>query len=224
MKKILYIFIFLIWIFSGVFVYSQTPTITTFDQKSIDAFKEKVASQVAQLQKKNNQAIVGKIIEINDSLIKIADNKEIFEIKLDETITKYYKITGNSQKEIKKSDLEKNDYIIVSGIINDKDVIANSIFVDQPYLVESGKIIEVDKENYNVKVLSSDKTIYTLSIENTTKQQILNIKTLDIERAGFSKMIIGDVIHFTAKIKGDEKDNTYSLEKTLIIPQEYFMK
>ncbi|MGB9883484.1 MAG: hypothetical protein ACPLRN_03165, partial [Microgenomates group bacterium] len=178
-----------------------------------------------QLKKKNNRAVAGKIIETNDSLIKIKnDNNEIFEIKPDETITKYYQIIDNNQKSIKKTDLKKDDYIIVSGIINDKTIMPNSIFVDQPYLVESGKIVEIDKENYDLKVLAADKTVYTISIENTTKQQILNIKNLEIERSGFSKIIIGDFIHFTAKIKGDEKDNTYSAEKTLIIPQEFFMK
>ncbi len=231
MKKIIIVAILFYWFFPGAFVLSQTitskitPSVGSVDQKSIEIFKEKVANQVEQLRKKNNRVISGKIIDINDSLIKInTKGNEIFEIKPDETITKYYQITSNNQKSIKKTDLKKDYYIIISGIINDDKVMPNYIFVDQPYLVESGKIIEVDKENYSIKVLAVDKTVYTINIESVTKQQIINIKNLEIERAGFSKIIIGDFIHFTAKIKGDELDNTYSAEKILIIPQEYFMK
>jgi len=70
----------------------------------------------------------------------------------------------------------------------------------------------------------ADKTVYTLSIETSTKQQIVNIKTLETERIGFSKIKEGDSIHFVVKVNGDEKNNEYSTEKILIVPQEYFMK
>ncbi|MCS6956363.1 MAG: hypothetical protein NZM02_00750 [Patescibacteria group bacterium] len=202
---------------------SPVLTITSTDKKAIDNLKEKVASKVQEIMKKNNKAIVGKAFEISDKLIKIKDkNNQNFEVKIDETLTKFYKISGSSQKEIKISDIEKNDYLIVSGVVNDKTIDANTIFLDQPFLVESGKVIEIDKQNYILKVMSSDKTIYNLNIETSTKQQILNIKTFQIEKGGFSKIIVGDMIHFVCEIKGDEKDNTYDAKKTLVIPQEYF--
>ncbi|GIW65001.1 MAG: hypothetical protein KatS3mg092_0934 [Patescibacteria group bacterium] len=236
MKKILTIILILIsFSFLAFFSYGQTITpeasstpkisITNQDQKAIENLKEKVANKVQEIIKKNNKAIVGRVTSISDNLIKIksVDNKE-YEIKIDSTLTKFYKISGVNQKEIKIDDIAKNDYLIVSGIINDKTVDANAVFIDQPFLVESGKVIEVNKENYTVKVITSDKTVYTLSFETFTKQYILNIKTLDIEKSGFSKMIVGDRIHFIAEIKGNEKDNTYEAAKTLLIPQEYFIK
>lgn len=236
MKKILAIILILIsFSFLAFFSYGQTITpeasstpkisITNQDQKAIENLKEKVANKVQEIIKKNNKAIVGRVISISDNLIKIksVDNKE-YEIKIDSTLTKFYKISGVNQKEIKIDDIAKDDYLIVSGIINDKTVDANAIFIDQPFLLESGKIIQVDKENYTIKVITSDKTVYTLSFETFTKQYILNIKTLEIEKSGFSKIIVGDRIHFVAEIKGDEKDNTYEATKTLLIPQEYFIK
>ncbi|MCX7956091.1 MAG: hypothetical protein N2593_03260 [Patescibacteria group bacterium] len=232
MKKILLLF-FIFLLLGGGYIFAQNSTrissaspvltITSTDQKTIDNLKEKVANKVQELMKKNNKAIAGRVFEISDKNIKIKDNfNQNFEIKIDDSLTKFYKILGSSQKEIEKNNIKKNDYLIVSGVVNDKIVDANAIFLDQPFLVDSGKVIEIDKQNYILKIMSSDKTIYNLSIETSTKQQILNIKSLEIEKTGFSKIIIGDIIHFVCEIKGNEKENTYEAKKILIIPQEYF--
>ena len=45
-----------------------------------------------------------------------------------------------------------------------------------------------------------------------------------MERIGFSKIKEGDSVHFVFKISGDEKNNEYSADKILVIPQEYFIK
>lgn len=234
MKKIFlyfYIFVFLIFILNKI-VFSQTASSssetktssTSADSKAVKNLKEKIANKVAEIRKNNSRAVAGRVFNITSDILKIKkiDNEE-YEIKLDEALTKYYKISGANQKEIKKEDIKKDDYLISIGLINDKVITANSIFIDQPYIVESGKIIEVDKENYNITILSADKTTYKLSIETTTKQQIINIKTLDIEKIGFSKIIAGDSIHFTAQNVKDE-NGLYKAEKILIVPQEYFIK
>ena len=102
--------------------------------------------------------------------------------------------------------------------------IASSIFVDESYIVESGKITEVNKDSYSVKVMNSAKEIFTLDVEFYTKQLILNIKTLELERTGFSKIKEGDYAHFVVKRGININDNKYSVQKILIIPQEYFIK
>ncbi len=228
MKKILFLTILLFCFFTSL-TFAQTITLTpkptSNEEKAVENLKEKVASKVEELRKKNNKAIAGFVLEIKDNLIKIKTlNKKDYQVKLDDLLTKYFKITGASQKEIDKNNIEKDDYLIVTGLLNDKEITANSVFIDQPYIVETGKIIEIDKENYNIKVIGSDKTTYTLSIETTTKQQIINIKTLEIERIGFSKLIVGDYVHFVAKTENGKTDNTYSVEKILVVPQEYFLK
>lgn len=234
MKKILlynYIIILLVFILNqSIFGQTASPSSeiktssTSADSKAVENLKEKVANKVAEIRKNNFRAVAGKVFNIALDIIKIKKvNNEEYEIKLDEALTKYYKISGANQKEIKKEEIKKGDYLIVTGVINDKTIIANSIFIDQPYIAESGKIIEVDKENYNITVLSADKTNYKLSIETTTKQQIINIKTLDIERIGFSKIIAGDSVHFVVQDVKDE-NGIYKAEKILIVPQEYFMK
>lgn len=208
---------------------TSSPTVTqkatTTEENAIKDLKEKVANKVAEIRKKNSQAVTGRATKISLSSIKIKKNDgKDFEIKLDDTLTKYYRISGAVQKEIKKEDIEENDYLIATGVINDVSITANSIFIDQPYLVGNGKITEVNKENFEIKVMTADKTVFSLSIENTTKQQILNIKTFEIEIAGFSKIIAGDSIHFVVEVTGEEKNNTYQADKILIVPQEYFIK
>ena len=224
------VILLLIGIFVNHAVIGQTatasPTTTSSEENAIQDLKEKVANKVAEIRKKNNKAIAGRVTESAGQTIKIETNdKNSFDIKLEEGgLTKYYQITGAQQKEISSTDIEKDDYVIATGVINDKTITANSVFTDQEFLVGSGKISEVDSTNYIVKVVATDKTVYTLSIETFTKQQIINIKSLEMERIGFSKIKEGDSIHFVAKVNGDEKNNEFSVEKILVVPQEYFIK
>lgn len=221
--KIVWIFIFF-FLLSNVSAQTATPS-SAIEERQIQQLKEKIATKVAELREKSNRAVSGSVAEVVSNTIKLKteDDGEYF-VKLDETLTKYYQIAGNQKKEIKESDIRKDSYIVVSGIINDKKIDANFIYIDQPYIVASGKIIEVNKSEFYVKVMTSDKDTILLDIEDYTKQKIVNIKTLAIESTGFSKIKEGDMIHFVIKKIGDEKDSRYSAQKILIIPQEYFMK
>lgn len=211
---------------------TDSPTVTstvTSEDRDIKAFKEKIASKVAQLRQKNSRVISGYVTEKTDNSLKMkTDNSQIYEIKLDQMLTKYHQIKGNQQSEIKYSDIEKGDYIIVSGIGSDKVLTANFIFIDEEMVVLSGRINEVNRENYTLKVETVDRDNYLLDIETTTKQQMINIKTLQIEKTGFSKIKEGDFIHFvikkTATSLASSKEDRYYTHKILIIPQEYFLK
>ena len=207
-------------------VSTPTATITSSQDKDIKLFKEKIATKVAELQEKNNKVISGYVIQKDDSFLKIRTNDEqIYEIKIDPLLTKFYQINNNQQVEIKFSDIKKDDYLFVTGVINDKIINANSLFVDESLVVLSGRITEIDKENYSLKVLTNELENYTLDIESTTKQLMVNIKTLVIERIGFSKIKEGDIAHFVfKKSAANEKENRYSVLKILLIPQEYFLK
>ncbi len=199
---------------------SASPTIAV--SKDIINLKEKVADAV---KKEDNKAVAGFVENKNKNTIKImTDDGTEYAIKLDDTLTKYFQIIGNSKKEITSDDIGSNDYIIVSGVINDKSVTANSIFIDKNYLTFAGRVSNVDKDNYTVTVITNAKEEITLDIEDSTKQYILNIKTNAIEISGFSKIKEGDTIHFVVlKTSADKKDR-YSAVKTFIIPQEYFQQ
>lgn len=201
---------------------STSPTIAT--DKDIENLKEKIANKVSEIRKENNKAVSGFIISKNENIMKISDNKEENQVKLDDALTKYFQIVGTKKKEIKTEDIKKDDYAIVSGVMADNIITANIVLIDENFLTDSGIITEINKDSYNVKILSSDKNTYSIDIETYTKQFMVNIKTLNLEQIGFSKLKEGDNIHFVVKKTGLEKDNNYSATKILIVPQEYFIK
>jgi hypothetical protein len=201
---------------------SASPTVVV--DKDIQQLKDKIANKVSEIRKENNKAISGFVLSINENTMKLNNNQDVNQVKFDDTLTKAFKILGTTKKEIKTSDIEKNDYAIVSGVVADNVITANVVLIDENFLVDSGKITEINKENYNIKVLTSDKNTYSLDIDIGTKQYLINIKTLERETIGFSKLKEGDMVHFVVKKTGTEKDNNYSAVKILIIPQEYFIK
>jgi hypothetical protein len=137
-------------------------------------------------------------------------------------LTKTYDIVKNQKKEIEATALKKGDYILVSGPAVESAITANEIYRDNVYIVSSGQITSIDKEAFTVDVVTPDKEELTLDIETGTKQQIMDIKTLELSKTGFSKFKTGDTIHFVAQKKSDSKIKTLSTIRILIIPQEYF--
>ncbi len=227
-------------IFSNIQVFAQvstatpSPTLTTSTTSEEDVFiktlKDKLATKVAELRESNIKAVSGVVTEVKTPKkitgLKIKNWKdEVYDIKIDSDLTKFFQISSGVKKEVKVSEIEQDSYIIVTGIIKDKTIDANFVYIDEQFIVGSGTVTEANKEDFFISVISTDKINYTLDIEKNTKQQLLNIKTLVPENVGFSKIKVGDSIHFVVKKTGTEKEaNRYSAQKVLIIPQEYFSK
>jgi len=201
---------------------STSPTVVV--DKDIQLLKDKIANKVSEIRKQNNKAISGFVQSIDGSIMKLDNSGEVNQVKFDDTLTKAFRVLGTTKKEIKTGDIKKNDYAIASGVVADNIITANVVLIDENFLVDSGKITEINKDSYNIKVLTSDKNTYSLDIETSTKQYMVNIKTLLEEMIGFSKLKEGDTVHFVVKKTGEEKNNNYSAVKILIIPQEYFIK
>ncbi len=209
------------------FVIAQTnnpvsSSSSTVIDESVKALKDKIATKVAELQKQNKKVISGLINKKEGGSLELKSDENLYNVVTDETLTKTYSIINNSQKEIKFEDLIKNDFIIVAGTPVENSVNANYIYKDQQYIVGSGKITEVNKIDYSIKVITAEKDEYILDFELTSKQLILDIKTLNINKAGFSKIKEGDSIHFVFKKPAEEKFTRAPALRTLIIPQEYF--
>lgn len=193
-------------------------------EKEVQELREKVESKVSELQNQNKTTYAGYIVDIKDNTIQLRAEEGDLTVDIDPELTQFYRIQNNTTDELEKDDFKKNDYILVSGPEIGKTITANAIYKDTHYIVRSGKIIEVNSDTYYVRVQTQEKVTYILDIEQSTTQQILDIKTMKLESAGFSKLKEGDNIHFFAKM-GSEKDQTrFAAVKTIIIPQEYFMK
>ncbi|MEK7070401.1 MAG: hypothetical protein AAB966_01205 [Patescibacteria group bacterium] len=204
---------------------SQTSS-SSAEQKEIQSLKNKLETKVLELKKKDQKGIAGRITGIEKSklVIKIEDDGS-YEIKLDDVLTKVYELNNGKKTEVKVSTLAKNDYIVVSGPEANKSVQANEIYVDSQLFATSGKVTEVNKEDFYIRILGFDKETYTIDVEDSTKKQLLNSKTLELEAIGFTKIKEGDTVHFVYEKTGKEREkNRHSAQKLLIIPQEYFQK
>lgn len=235
MKK--YLIIIMILIFSSFLtkVRGQTPTASATativptssqEEKEIDKLKEKIATKVAELKKQNQQVFTGYITKITDIGFKIKtnDDKE-YEIKIDSLLSKLYQIVGTTKEEIKQKDLKTDLYVIITGPLIDKTVNANYIYADEEYFVGVGKITQINKDDLSFQIITTEKETYTLDVEGTTKQQMLNIKTQEIEKSGFSKLKEGDSLHFVFKKTAKDKDKSrFSAQRLFLLPQEYFIK
>lgn len=203
-----------------------SPSAATKEDQDIKDLKERLANKVAEIRKKDQKAFSGFAMVKDGTITFKNDENTTIIVKIDDSLTKLYQVVGAGKKEIKVSDIKQGAFIIVTGPLVDKTVTANFVYVDEAFIVQQGKITEVNKTDFYIKVMTADKIEYTLDIESGTKQNMLNIKTLEIETTGFSKIKEGDTIHFSAK-KDESQQNSetrFSAQKILVIPQEYFLK
>jgi len=196
------------------------------DSQDIEQFKDKLASKVAELQKKDEKAFSGFVTEINGKEISFKTNdNETFIAEIDDVLTKFYSLITGVKKEIQLEDINKDTYIIVTGPINGKIITANNIYIDTHYLSDSGIINEVNSTDYSIKVSLIENESLTVDIETSTKKYSINPESFKLETIGFSKIKSGDTIHFIyEKTNSSKAEKRYSAEKIIIIPQEYFSK
>lgn len=206
-----------------------TPSATITQEISdsdVDTFKEKVAQKVTKMKGDTEKAKAGYISAIDDTTITIIDDDDVKSmIDLDSTLTQYYEVQGTVLKTIKKDGMKKDDYVFASGPEINGAIQANAVYRDVRFRTISGKISEVDKTNFIMKVVTQDKSNITLDVQTRTSQEMLDIKTLDINKVGFSKLKEGDSVHAVIKVTRDDKKQTrFDAEKLLIIPNEYFLQ
>ena len=228
-KKLFFILIIISLIFirrsQHLLAREKISSVSASDEKQIVELKEKVASKVAQLKRENAQGVSGYITEIKNESFFIQNQKgDIFQINTDPIITKYYQIINNQRKEIDKKALSKDQYVIIDGIINGNQIEANAIHIDDYFLISSGQVIEINKNEYWIKVLTLEKESLILDIETYTKKFLLNIKNLELENIGFSKIKEGDNVHFVIKKQELKPVERASAFRLIVIPQEFFLK
>lgn len=231
MKKIGLIHLFSLLIFvtvvSGVLAQTTSTDSAGRKSKEVEQLKEKIAQKVANIVKKDTKAYAGYVQEIKGKIIKIKGTGDtvVTQIETDDVLTKYFQIGTVEKKDADFKDIEKGDYIIISGPRDAEKVNANTIYIDTPYSVGSGKITEVDSVANTIRVVTLDRADLILDIETTTTLQIMDSKTLELGKLGFSKIKIGDTVHFVFKrSETPNKDKKYTAGKIVLIPQEFFEK
>ena len=194
-------------------------------EKEVDKLKDKIAEQVEELNV-NNKAIAGIIQDIvGDSIFIINNDGQRVEASVDETLTSYYEVSGTQLKELKAEDFEIDEYVFVTGPEIGETITANAVYKDTPYRVFSGKIVEVNEDDFTVRIAAIDKSTYVLDVETGTDVLLMDIDTLETTKIGFSKLKEGDAVHAVIELDPAAPEKTqYPAEKLLIIPNEYFIQ
>jgi len=175
---------------------SATPTASD-KAKQIDDLKERLATKVAELKQSQRQAIYGTIKSVSVSTFTVETTIKDLKIELTDDIKIFQKIKG-VRTELKIENLEKGDIVTVFGeydatleLLKAKVVIIQST---DPLRI-AGKITEVNKVDYAITINSADAKTYIIDFETSTKTSIWNGK--ELEKGGFSKLLVGDTIHVT---------------------------
>jgi hypothetical protein len=177
---------------------SQTPTPTASDKtKQIDDLKERLATKVAELKQSQRQAIYGTIKSVSISTFTVETSQKDLKIELTDDIKIFQKIKG-TRTALTTDDLAKGDIVTVFGeydatleLLKAKVVFIQAI---DPVRV-AGKITETDKTEYTITIDFPNSKTYTIDFETTTKTSVWNGK--ELEKGGFSKLTVGDIIHVT---------------------------
>jgi hypothetical protein len=207
---------------------SVTPKVSPTGEKldaEVDKIKEKVEKTVLGMKDKTDEVVSGFIKTIKGEDVTLTTEEKDRAVTLDNTLTSYFEIQGTTAKEIKKDSLKKNDYIFVLGPDINGSITANAVYKDQKYLALAGKITEVNSDDFSIKIVTLDKSTYTIDVQTRTNQELLNIKTVETEKIGFSKLKEGDSIHVIVKANNENPTTTrFDAERILVIPNEFFMQ
>ncbi|MFS8158914.1 MAG: hypothetical protein ACMG6E_01635 [Candidatus Roizmanbacteria bacterium] len=191
------------------------------DEK-VQVLKEKLENKVAEISKTNKKILSGVIDKIAEGSVTVKSRDEkIYTVTIDKDFSDIKSVsTKGLLTKLKYAELASGDYVVIEGFQLETDVNANKIYRQTPLKMIEGQITNVNETN-SLDIVTSDKIEMTIDIETTTSQQMVNAKTLKIEKAGFSKYKVGD--HVTAAIKSTDTKKV-SATRILLIPQEYFVK
>lgn len=212
--------IFIFNFFSNVYAQeSKSTESASTNSEAVEKIKQ-IAENVVE-DSKQTKAHSGRIIQIKDEEIVIEDI-DGKKLRVSIFITEYFQV-GSKISEIKKESLKIGDYIFVTGPEVGGVVTANSIFKDTNYFFLSGKIATINKSDFNLEIITLDKRRVTVDVESYTKQNSMNIKSLKVEKTGFSKLKEGDSLHVVVKGLNKNSDKVSAI-RYLIIPNEFFLQ
>lgn len=177
---------------------STSPAPTVSDKtKQIDDLKERLATKVAELKQSQRQAIYGTIKSVSISTFTVETATKDLKIELTDDIKIFQKLKG-VRTALTIDDLAKGDLVTVFGEYDATLELlkAKVVFIQSADPIRvAGKITEVNKTDYTITIVTSDTKTYTIDFETITKTSVWNGK--ELEKGGFSKLVVGDIIHVT---------------------------
>lgn len=197
---------------------SQSATITDTPATSqIENLKQRLATQVAQLQQVQKKAIVGTVKDISVSTLTVETKTNDVKIELTDNIGVFQTIKGK-RTTLTTNDISKDDMVVVFG---DYDLTldllkAKVIVIQDPLPMRiSGTITDIDRKNYTVTLQTTEGPSYTVDIWNTTAMSTGDAQN-GVTKGGFSKVQTGDTVLVVGTAE-PKKDNYISALRLLDI-------
>lgn len=204
-----------------VFAQTATDTATTTGDKAqqIEDLKDRLATKVAELRQSKRMAAYGTIKSVSISTFVVETKTKDLKIELTDDL-KVFQVLKGKRTELKSENLEKGDVVTVFGEYDTTLELlqAKAVFIQGTIPTQLiGKITEVKKEDYTLTVEATDKTVYTIDFETTTKTNLWNGSAL--VKGGFSSFIVGDTVFITGSIV-PKKENRMSATRITDIPPQ----
>lgn len=218
MKKIIFSFL-IIYLFSLVIVLgTHAQTSSPSSNTILDELKDKIASRVAQLKLVENKGILGKVTDVSDTQITIADisNNTRF-IDVDE-LTKFIP-SSSSVQSFGISDIKKGDTLGILGIYNKQSrrILARAIYEESLPEMIHGNIANIDSDNYVLTIATDDNNQFEVSIEDTTRTFSYDSSSQNLIRSGFSKLKLGEKIFVRGNLD-PKNDKSISADAIIVFP------
>lgn len=213
MKHLTLILLFLIALTPSV-IFAQeeiTPTaapsanqIPESDEEieKVQRIKDIVASKVAELNLVEKKGIIGTVIEVSNTKIKVMDNKdEEIDIDVDE-LTKF----DFEDEDFGISDLEKGVIYSFIGLYNKDTETLLARFISQPDSIPTyieGAISSLNEDDFQIEVIDSEGKTSIIDIETSTDTSSVDMEGA-LEESGFTDLEKGKrviVVGFTTEDK-----------------------
>lgn len=191
-KSIIFTAIFLMLLTTGVWAKTEpTPTSENLNQEQINALTNRIASRVAQLKLVERRGIIGKVTDVTNTNITIADPKgDTRFVDVDE-FTKFSS-ASSTKPSFGISDITKGETIGILGLYNKESRRILARFVEVIRLPEiiHGYVSSIDLKNFSLTVTSETST-QDVDVETTTTTSSYNDSS-KLARSGFSKLTEGE--------------------------------
>lgn len=227
MKTFLLIILLAIYIFApSATLAASLSTPTPIDSESnksdalnqqINDLKTRIASRVAQLKLVEKRGIIGRVTDISDTQITIADLKDNTRfIDVDE-LTRFS--SPNVKGAFGISDITKETNIGILGLYNkdSRRILARFVNVLSLQRTIHGAVDLIDSKGYTITVLTKDNKKITFDVEKTTKTLSYS-RDQGLNRSGFSKIKEDQRVIIISGAESKNKDSIVA-SKIILLPE-----
>ncbi len=203
---------------SPTVVSSPVPTSPSVVEKlkKIETLKEKIATKVAEIRKKERSAISGIVKKIEKNSLTVSKTSGDQTVTFSED-TIFYAFKSGSRQEIKASTIKENDTVTIFGYFDEPKTTFSAKYIyleDLPVHIR-GKVSDIDKANFTITVKEKQGNV-VVDVETYTKTVSYDRNKKSFTTSGFSKIKLGDTVHIIGT-PNPKMENRVSAKKLYIL-------